>query len=240
MNVVTEFLESTGFQAQLRRRTEVGVALRMGAMLANLKKHIQAAIKGIVICRQTIHHLFVAPRKGTINAANYKGVVQARVAGKKKTLRKFKGHPDAHHAASLVRFVMEFGALFVDFVDVISIDDKAKIKVGTAAVSRYHQMCMFFLEIDMPNLLDHDFPDPGSLITPSGYLHLKFISGGEEIDSNTGRKRIKLNRSGALKVVNRAFKFHSSSAHSHATDLYEFMLERNLCKPGTVVISDGG
>ena len=150
--------------------------------------------------------MFVAPRKGTINAANYKDVVQARVAGKKNTLR--KGHPDAHHAASLVRFVMEFGALFADFVDVISIDDKAKIKIGTAAVSRYHQMCRFFLEIDMPNLLDHDFPDPGSLITPSGYLHLKFISGGEEIDSNTGRKRIKLNRSGALKVVNRAFKFH--------------------------------
>ena len=172
-----------------------------------------------------------------MNAANYKGVVEARVAAKKNTMR--KGHPDAHHAASLVRFALEFGALFGDFVDIVAYDDKAKLKVGSPAVSRYHQMCKFFLENDMPNFQDHDFPDPGSLITPSSYLHLKFINAGEENDC-VGRKRIKLNRTGALKVVNRAFKFHSSTANSHAADLYEFITERNLSKPGMLIISDGG
>ena len=100
-----------------------------------------------------------------------------------------KGHPDAHHAASLVRFALEFGALFGDFVDIVAYDDKAKLKVGSPAVSRYHQMCKFFLENDMPNFQDHDFPDPGSLITPSGYLHLKFTNAWEENDS-VRRKRI--------------------------------------------------
>ena len=86
INVVTEFLEKTGFSAQIRRRTKVGAALGMGATLQNLKKHVEAHVKGLVLCKQTVHHLFVAPRKGTLNAANYKGVVEARVAAKKNTM----------------------------------------------------------------------------------------------------------------------------------------------------------
>ena len=37
------------------------------------------------------------------------------------------------------------------------------------AVSRYHQQHRFFMQEDAPNLWDHDFPNPGYLITTSGY-----------------------------------------------------------------------
>lgn len=47
-----------------------------------------------------------------------------------------------------------------------------KIKVGALAVSRYHQIQRFFPVDDAPNVPDHDFPVPGYLLIPSGYMRL--------------------------------------------------------------------
>ena len=55
---------------------------------------------------------------------------------------------------------------------ILSADDMNKIKVGAIAVSRYHQIQRFFHTDDSPNIPDHDFPVPGYLIIPSGYMRL--------------------------------------------------------------------
>ena len=83
-----------------------------------------------------------------------------------------KGHVDAHADAAMVRCSMEVGAHFPDLIDEISADDKAKVKVGILAVSRYHQFRNFVLNTieDMPNYSDHDYNESGWLLTPSGYL----------------------------------------------------------------------
>ena len=47
-----------------------------------------------------------------------------------------------------------------------------KVKVGALAVSRYHQIERFFPVDDSPNVPDHDFPVPGYLLIPSGYMRL--------------------------------------------------------------------
>ena len=76
--------------------------------------------------------------------------MNARVAVKQNCLR--KGHVDAHADAAMVRCSMEVGAHFPDLIDEISADDKAKVKVGILAVSRYHQLRNFVLNTieDMP------------------------------------------------------------------------------------------
>ena len=47
-----------------------------------------------------------------------------------------------------------------------------KLKVGPPAVSRYHQISRFFPSDDKSNVPDHDFPNPGYLLIPSGYMQL--------------------------------------------------------------------
>ena len=39
-------------------------------------------------------------------------------------------------------------------------------------MSRYHQIERFHPTEDAPNVPDHDFPVPGYLLIPSGYMHL--------------------------------------------------------------------
>ena len=49
-----------------------------------------------------------------------------------------------------------------------------KLRMGPAtAVSRYHQIFRFFVNNETPNVVDHDFPNPGYLIVPSGYMALQ-------------------------------------------------------------------
>ena len=75
-----------------------------------------------------------------------------RVALKRNCFR--KGHVDicAHADAAMVHCSMEVAAHFPDLIDEISADDKAKVKVGILAVSRYHQLRNFVLNTieDMP------------------------------------------------------------------------------------------
>ena len=51
--------------------------------------------------------------------------------------------------------------------------DVNKIKVGTLAVSRYHQLEKRYYPVDdAPNYPDHDFLVPGYHIIASGYMRL--------------------------------------------------------------------
>ena len=49
VSTVQHFLESVGFEAQRRRRTDVGVALGLGSFLKQLKIHVEKEIAGLII-----------------------------------------------------------------------------------------------------------------------------------------------------------------------------------------------
>ena len=66
-------------------------------------------------------------------------------------------------------------------------DDMAKIKVGLRAVSRYHQLKRTFATNDQPDFSNHDFPIPGYLLSPSGYMfleHNNFVESNELFDND--------------------------------------------------------
>mgnify|MGYP001793184200 CR=1 FL=1 len=64
-------------------------------------------------------------------------------------------------------------AMLSDEMEAYSVDDMNKLRVGQLAVSRYHQISNFFLTDASPNYPDHDFPHPGYLLIPCGYMNLK-------------------------------------------------------------------
>ena len=61
---------------------------------------------------------------------------------------------------------------FADECVSVSCDTMNKIKVGTLAVSRYHQIKKIFMKDDNPRTPDHDFPLKYKLI-PNGIMVLQ-------------------------------------------------------------------
>ena len=168
----TELLKQHSFQAESRRRTST--ATGNGVSLAEIQEHLYRTVPSLKeygICRSTIHSLFVPPRKRTLRAQHYKSHIDAKVPGKRNSYR--ENHADSHFLFARVAYRQELASKFFDEVTVFSADDMNKIKVGQAAVSRYHQIGGFFMADDSPNFPDHDFPHPNYLLVPSGYMTLQ-------------------------------------------------------------------
>lgn len=171
VTTVTDFIQTHGFSAQSRRRSQTGNS--MGVTLSDIRSHLLEqfpALKERGISRTVIHQLMVAPRKGTRNALRYTGLVQAKVPGKDNSQR--KAHLDGHYAFAQANYVGELCQKFRDECVSISCDDMNKLHVGTLAVSRYHQLSHFFPLSDRPCYPDHDFPSRNSKIIPCGYMLL--------------------------------------------------------------------
>jgi hypothetical protein len=116
---------------------------------------------------------------------------------------------------------MEFAAKYKDECVAISCDNKNKVHIGTLAVSRYHQVKKLYPCNDRPNYKDHDFPLPGYLITPCGYLQLQHTDADQDktYTDSLGRKLYSTSRTGALNIVNRISSFHKSTIETHVNDL---------------------
>ena len=127
-------------------------------------------LKEVGISKHTIAYLMEPPRKQTIAASRYKGYVKARVPGYRNQYR--EDNIDQHYLFACVSYRSEFAQMFSKFCAIFSCDDMNKVKVGALAVSRYHQTERFFPIEDAPNVPDHDFPVPGYLLIPSGYMRL--------------------------------------------------------------------
>ena len=100
----------------------------------------------------------------------YKSLVKARVPAKRNDFREH--HVDSHYLFARAAYRREFAMHFKDECMILSCDDMNKLKVGTLAVSRYHQVTKFFPTDDQPNYADHDFPIPGYKLITSGYMIL--------------------------------------------------------------------
>ena len=74
---------------------------------------------------------------------------------------------------------------------------KSKIGVGRPAVRRYHQLKKFFIAGDDPDYRDHDFPTPGYLICPSGYMVIQHPQSGNTQEAS-GPDHVKFGHTGPL------------------------------------------
>ena len=66
----------------------------------------------------------------------------------------------------------DLGSLFSEDLSVISVDNMSKVKIGVAAVLRYHPLKHIFPTNDQPNFVDHDFLVSGYFLKVSGHMVL--------------------------------------------------------------------
>ena len=170
----TNFIKEHSFLAQSRRRSTTITGTGVG--LKDIQNHLLESIPGLKeqggISLDTIHHLMVPPRKNSTRARRYKKLIDAKVPKKRNDYR--EENANQHFLFARVRYREEFAVKFQNEAAFYSSDDMNKIRMGpSTAVSRYHQQFRFFLRTDSPNLCDHDFPHPGYLISPSGYMRLE-------------------------------------------------------------------
>ena len=170
VKAATDFIKANGFSAHERRREETG---KIGVSIAEIREHLLSNVPGLRehgISSSAVSRLLEPPHRGTIASTRYKGLVSARVPGKRNQYREF--HQDQHYLFAQVAYRREMTEMFSKECAILSADDMNKIKVGALAVSRYHQIQRVFLTDESPNVPDHDFPVPGYLIIPSGYMRL--------------------------------------------------------------------
>ena len=86
-------------------------------------------------------------------------------------------HNDDHFAKSQVKSMISYLSLFKESSLLISMDDKAKVKVGVPCISHLVKSRKFFPKNQGPETLDHDFPiDNGFLIIPSGKYNQLYLN----------------------------------------------------------------
>lgn len=88
VDIASKYIKSHGYAAHTRRR--VSVASAPGVSLANIQNHLLQNVPGLRehgISRSTIARMMNPPRRNTIASGRYKGVISARVPGKKNSYR---------------------------------------------------------------------------------------------------------------------------------------------------------
>ena len=149
---------------------------KKNTMIKQARDHLLENVPGLLdhdSSLTTVKRLFNAPNKGYKASARYKGHVNCRIGIKDNSYREF--HPDAHYLFARNKQRRDLASLFTPETAVLSINDMAKVKGGTPAVSRYHQIKRFFPNGDMPNLNSYDFSVSGYLLNVSGYMFLVII-----------------------------------------------------------------
>ena len=121
-----------------------------------------------------MQRLLKPPNARNTYSRHYRHVVDARIPKKRNSELHIleNDHFYTARAAYFKELVTEIGA----GAAIISADNKAKVKVGrsTLATSRHHHIRRVYLNApgNAPNYFQHDYPTPGYLLTPAGYLIL--------------------------------------------------------------------
>ena len=177
-DIATEFIKADGFKAQEKRRdttiTSCGVSVK------DVKWHLCQAIPGLRefgISDSTVRYLFKPVKEGIFAAERYKSVIDASVPQKDNS--KHKDNIDAHYMLSRIKMRRDLAAYVRDEWTVASTDLVNKIRYGTMAVSRYHQIRKIFLSDDAPKYPDNNFPLPYKTV-PDGVM---FLSDNKDDDS---------------------------------------------------------
>ena len=173
--VATEFIKNNGYRAQERRRETTFQSC--GVTIAEIRDHLLQEIPGLKehgLGLNTVRYLFKPVKRGTFAAERYKGYIDAKVAPKDNSFR--SPHINGHYLFSRIKLRGELATMCQEEVTSVSCDTMNKVKVGTLAVSRYHQIRKIFLDEDRPVYNDHDFPLIYKLI-PDGIMILEPVKG---------------------------------------------------------------
>ena len=242
VDVAREFIRSNGFKAHRRRQEEIGTC---GSSLDSIRDHLLQTVPGLALAHpklstRTVAHWMQAPNKSFNASKSYKGYIDARVPHKDNSSRKF--NDNNHFYSARVRYTMELASQFGEYVRVFSADNKNKVKVGnhTLAVDRRIAINRFFPTDDRPVYFDHDFPTPGYLLTPSGYLELEPATGTTK--DQLGREHFVWPKSSQATVFIRSPHSIMNIA-AHMNDLH-VILSEPLPAPSSksvlVLVIDGG
>ena len=116
---VKDFIESHGFAAQERRRSDIGNC--SGVTLGQIRDHVNQ--DGITISKSNIHRMLEPPNKRNRASKLYMGYVKARVALKQNNVISNE-HRDLHFTCAQVRYANELFQLFEQETTQLSCDDK--------------------------------------------------------------------------------------------------------------------
>jgi hypothetical protein len=239
LEVMMNFVRLHGFAAHIRQRT--GTATSCGVALKDIREHVLENVDGLdKISKTKIYYLMQPARSNTRDAARHKDALDIRVGTKNCDVS--KENTNAQEYFATVKNIRQMCAMYPDECVAFSCDSKAKIHIGGQAVSRYHQIKTFFPSDDCPHYNDHDFPVPGYLIEPDGYLLLQLKDTPAPMGKDKlGRDPVEVPQTGPLWVFNRCVKNTSTSIESHVKDIRVIFEENpHLKKPVLVLITDGG
>lgn len=141
---------------------------------------------------KTIHRWMIPPHKSHRVASEYRSLINCRVPAKTNSGR--IENSDSHYYSARVKYALEFGAEFPSEVFIYSLDNKNKLRVSskTPAIDRRAKLTRFFMTNDSPNYIDHDFPTPGYLLTPCGYMEMKSPAEPQMTHDDMGRLHYRL------------------------------------------------
>ncbi|XP_077867443.1 uncharacterized protein LOC144356671 [Saccoglossus kowalevskii] len=234
------YVEENGFEAHKRRRETTGNCgvTRQQVKDAVFSNHPEVRERGLSI--STISRWMVAPNKRFKASALYTADIDAKIP-KTSTNNQRKLDENSHFYFTQVKYCMELASKYAESCVAISCDNMNKVKIGVPAVSRYHQQTRYFPRRDTPDFNDHDFPNPGYLITPAGYMLLKTEHSSPDdvlVKDDLGRDRFSFSRTGPMTVINRVDSYRPCNIIAHVTDLTDVMKNRD--EPVLICVLDGG
>ena len=238
LTAMTEFVKMHGFGAHQRRRTGTGTS--NGVTVEQIRQHVLENVDGLEkISRSKIYNLLQPARSTSKEASRHVDAIDVRVGV--KTCDISKENINAHEYFATVEAVRQMSAEYPSEVTLMSCDSKAKVHIGGQAVSRYHQLRTFFPVDDMPHYHDHDFPVPGYLIEPDGYLVLQAKAQPAVTKDKHGRDIVSTPATGPMFVYNRCVKNSSTNIADHVHDISDILHKnQSLKKPVLALITDGG
>ncbi|XP_065905841.1 uncharacterized protein [Dysidea avara] len=236
LTVMLDFIKLHGFAAHMRRRSATSTTCGVG--LNDIREHVLKNVEGLTkISRSKIYNLLKPAKESSIEASRHKDCLDVRVGVKCCDIS--KASTNAHEYFAMASVIRQMCAEFPDEAIIFSCDSKAKIHIGGQAVSRYHQIRTFFPNDDMPHYCDHDFPVPGYLIEPDGFLLKSKGFDRKTTTDKIGRTVIDTPSTGPLWVYNRCVK--STTIVDHLGDLADLLMANpELNRPVLALLCDGG
>ncbi|XP_028416153.1 uncharacterized protein LOC114539744 [Dendronephthya gigantea] len=175
-----------------------------------------------------LRYQFQPLNPNAVTAKYFKGTLNIKMMVQKRQVR--VNHVDSHYCAAMWRYMREFAVMHRDVVELVSMDDKHKIKVGEpnyplAAAQRGKQVLVGVNQTMAVG--DHDFSK--STLTPSVNL---IIDIPETINGSFYR--------GNVYVAFKDAVFEPSSPLRHSSELLQILQERGESKPVLLLYTDGG
>ena len=129
-----------------------------------------------------------APSARRNTSKDYKGYIDTKVPRKTNTLRKANDNERYYSAVLYIPSKCSPSSVMY------SVDNKNKLRVSSAtpAVDQRCTIANIFPTTDSPNYWVHNFPTPGYLITPAGYLEMTPPNPPKLTPANHGRQKYSL------------------------------------------------